>query len=65
MRLIASKLIWNFDLEHGYRSEEWNLGRLVYIVWKQKSLMLRLKLCDHTSSVIDGEAQHEFRDYSR
>ncbi|TLS22076.1 uncharacterized protein PpBr36_09391 [Pyricularia pennisetigena] len=42
MRLIFSKLVWNFDLELCPESENWR-DQKTYILWEKHPLMVRLK----------------------
>jgi hypothetical protein len=42
MRLILSKVIYNFDLELCPESEDW-MDQEVYALWQKKPLMVKFK----------------------
>jgi cytochrome P450 len=43
MRLILTRLVWNFDFELEKESEHWVEGMKIYAVYQRPPLMVRLK----------------------
>jgi hypothetical protein len=43
MRLILSKVLFNFDLELQPESRSWIAQQKVYILWEKAPLMVKLK----------------------
>lgn len=41
MRLIACKLLWNFDIEGCEGSEGWNKQKM-WVLWEKPALMVKL-----------------------
>jgi hypothetical protein len=42
MRLIMSRLLFNFDLELAAGSESWGVAQKAYLVWEKGPLMVKL-----------------------
>lgn len=42
LRLIMSRLLWNFDVELVEGYQQWSKSHKVYIVWEKTPLMVRL-----------------------
>lgn len=43
MRLVLSKLLWNFDFELDDRSKDWTKHQKVYILWDKLPLWIKVK----------------------
>jgi len=42
MRLILSKILWNFDLELCPQSDKWT-DQKSYVLWEKPQLMVKMK----------------------
>lgn len=47
IRLIMSRLLWNFDIELVDGYEKWNENQRVFFVWQKGPLMVKLHPVDH------------------
>lgn len=45
MRLIMSKVLWNFDLELCEESRGW-MDQSVFLLWMKKPLVVRVKVAE-------------------
>jgi hypothetical protein len=43
MRLILTRLLWNFDLELDERSQTWVKDLKAYSIWQKEALYVKLK----------------------
>jgi hypothetical protein len=44
MRLILTKIVWNFDFELLPASKNWAESQRVYTLWEKKPLMVKIKV---------------------